>query len=74
MLTRMTRMAARMLTHMLTRMTHWLAGSHNIHTRPLPPTLLPWYKILFSSVLLLWVDVTTKNTIKSNSTDKTQMV
>ena len=27
MLTRMTRMA-RMLTHMLTRMTRWLAGSH----------------------------------------------
>ena len=33
MLTRMTRMA-RMLTHMLTRMTRWLAGSHIIHTRP----------------------------------------
>ena len=32
MLTRMTRMA-RMLTHMLTRMTRWLAGSHIIHTR-----------------------------------------
>ena len=31
MLTRMTRMA-RMLTHMLTRMTCWLAGSHIIHT------------------------------------------
>ena len=31
MLTRMTRMA-RMLTHMLTRMTRWLAGSHIIHT------------------------------------------
>ena len=29
MLTRM----ARMLTHMLTRMTRWLAGSHIIHTR-----------------------------------------
>ena len=28
MLTRM----ARMLTHMLTRMTRWLAGSHIIHT------------------------------------------
>ena len=32
MLTRMTRMA-RMLTHMLPRMTRWLAGSHIIHTR-----------------------------------------
>ena len=32
MLTRMTRMA-RMLTHMLTRMTRWLAGSHIIHTQ-----------------------------------------
>ena len=32
MLTRLTRMA-RMLTHMLTRMTRWLAGSHIIHTR-----------------------------------------
>ena len=32
MLTRMTRMA-RLLTHMLTRMTRWLAGSHIIHTR-----------------------------------------
>ena len=31
MLTRMTRMA-RMLTHMLTRLTRWLAGSHIIHT------------------------------------------
>ena len=31
MLTRMTRMA-RMLTHMFTRMTRWLAGSHIIHT------------------------------------------
>ena len=31
MLTRMTRMA-RMLTHMLTRMTRWLAGSQIIHT------------------------------------------
>ena len=37
MLTRMTRMA-RMLTHMLTRMTRWLAGSHIIHTR-VEPTL-----------------------------------
>ena len=36
MLTRMTRMA-RMLTHMLTRMTRWLAGSHIIHTPSLPP-------------------------------------
>ena len=34
MLTRMTRMA-RMLTHMLTRMTRWLAGSHIVHT-PMP--------------------------------------
>ena len=32
MLTRMTRMA-RMLTHMLTRMTRWLAGSHITHTQ-----------------------------------------
>ena len=32
MLTRMTRMA-RMLIHMLTRMTRWLAGSHIIHTQ-----------------------------------------
>ena len=31
MLTCMTRMA-RMLTHVLTRMTRWLAGSHIIHT------------------------------------------
>ena len=30
MLTRMTRMA-RMLTHMLTRMTRWLAGSQDSH-------------------------------------------
>ena len=30
MLTRM----ARMLTHMLTRMTRWFAGSHIIHTPP----------------------------------------
>ena len=36
MLTRMTRMA-RMLTHMLTRITRWLAsGSHIIHTPCLP--------------------------------------
>ena len=35
MLTRMTRMA-RMLTHMLTRMTRWLAGSHIIHTHQKP--------------------------------------
>ena len=32
MLTHMTRMA-RMLTHMLTHMTRWLAGSHIIHTQ-----------------------------------------
>ena len=35
MLTRMTRMA-RMLIHMFTRMTRWLAGSHIIHTLPWP--------------------------------------
>ena len=43
MLTRMTRMA-RMLTHMLTRMTRWLAGSHIIHT-------LSRYQTLVSSLL-----------------------
>ena len=36
MLTRMTRMA-HMLTHMLTRMTRWLTGSHIIHTHFLSP-------------------------------------
>ena len=40
MLTRMTRMA-RMLTHMLTRMTRWLAGSHIIHTPLSPCSRLP---------------------------------
>ena len=45
MLTRMTRMA-RMLTHMLTRMTRWLAGSHIIHTRTESTILVCWPVIL----------------------------
>ena len=46
MLTRMTRMA-RMLTHMLTRMTRWLAGSHIIHT------LTETHERLFNQALLI---------------------